>query len=144
MSGGKYKYRRREIEFRCIQEFADRVRNLPDQRETRIEHRCRYLDELRAREWLFRAGSCYSGIGFVFSNADPFAGIDLDDWLDSQGSVKPWASSIVEQFADSYMEISRVISQGEHGQIAYVQLPSDRVRDGSCINGGCGATQNWP
>ncbi len=53
-----------------------------------------------------RAGSCYSGIGFVFSSADPFAGIDLDDCLDSQGNVKPWASSIVEQFADTYMEIS--------------------------------------
>ena len=53
-----------------------------------------------------RAGSCYSGIGFVFSSTDPFAGIDLDDCLDSLGKVKPWASSIVEQFADTYMEIS--------------------------------------
>jgi hypothetical protein len=48
----------------------------------------------------------FAGVGFVFSNADPFAGIDLDDALEEQCNVKPWARGIVERFADSYQEIS--------------------------------------
>jgi hypothetical protein len=48
----------------------------------------------------------YAGIGFVFTKSDPFAGIDLDDCLNSEGGVKPWARGVVERFADSYCEIS--------------------------------------
>jgi hypothetical protein len=42
----------------------------------------------------------------VFSVTDPFCGIDLDDCLDAEGNVKPWARRIVERFGDTYMEIS--------------------------------------
>ncbi|NJP06572.1 MAG: hypothetical protein HC837_13550 [Chloroflexaceae bacterium] len=45
-----------------------------------------------------------SGIGFVFTESDPFGGIDLDDCIDEWG-VSPWARRIVERF-DSYTEIS--------------------------------------
>jgi primase-polymerase (primpol)-like protein len=48
----------------------------------------------------------YTGIGFVFSNADPFCGVDLDDCLDAEGDLRPWACGIVERFGDSYQEIS--------------------------------------
>jgi hypothetical protein len=48
----------------------------------------------------------YSGLGFVFCNEDPFAGIDLDDSLDDRGAVKAWARGIVERFSDTYMETS--------------------------------------
>jgi primase-polymerase (primpol)-like protein len=56
-------------------------------------------------EWE-RASSRYVGPGFVFSKDDPYSGVDLDDALDSEGGVKPWAQGIVSRFSDSYMEIS--------------------------------------
>jgi primase-polymerase (primpol)-like protein len=48
----------------------------------------------------------WSGIGFVFSRDDSFVGIDLDHCLTVDRLVKPWASGIVRQFADTYMEVS--------------------------------------
>jgi primase-polymerase (primpol)-like protein len=48
----------------------------------------------------------YAGVGFVFSRNDPFAGIDVDDSLDAEGNIKPWARGLVDRFADTYTEIS--------------------------------------
>ena len=48
----------------------------------------------------------YAGVGFVFSEHDPFCGIDLDNSLDEAGAVKAWARGIVERFSDTYIEIS--------------------------------------
>jgi hypothetical protein len=48
----------------------------------------------------------WAGIGFVFSEHDPFAGIDLDACLDCVGNLRAWARPIIERFADTYMEIS--------------------------------------
>jgi len=45
------------------------------------------------------------GIGFVFTADDPFVGVDLDNCLDTQQQLKPWARTIVEGL-DSYAEIS--------------------------------------
>jgi len=45
------------------------------------------------------------GIGFVFTTDDPFVGVDLDNCLDTQQQLKPWAQTIVEGL-DSYAEIS--------------------------------------
>jgi putative DNA primase/helicase len=50
--------------------------------------------------------SRWSGVGFVFSAADPFFGIDLDQCLDADGRLKLWANPIMERFFDSYAEIS--------------------------------------
>lgn len=48
---------------------------------------------------------CLPGVGFVFSEADEFAGIDLDRVRDQTGSIKPWAASLIA-YAASYAEIS--------------------------------------
>lgn len=47
----------------------------------------------------------FSGIGFVFSAADPYVGVDLDKCVDDQGRVEPWAAEIVAKLA-SYTEFS--------------------------------------
>jgi putative DNA primase/helicase len=47
----------------------------------------------------------YGGLGFVFSSADPYTGIDLDDCVDGDGEIAGWALEIVRYF-DSYTELS--------------------------------------
>ncbi len=48
----------------------------------------------------------YSGIGFVFSSGDPFAGVDLDSCRDPEtGELEEWAAKIVRKL-DGYAEAS--------------------------------------
>ena len=54
----------------------------------------------------YEAGDA-AGIGFVFSSADPFVGIDLDKCRDPEsGVVAPWAQKIIERVQEGYVEIS--------------------------------------
>jgi hypothetical protein len=48
----------------------------------------------------------YAGVGYAFSDEDPFVGVDLDDSLESDTVPKPWARGIVARFFDTYSEIS--------------------------------------
>jgi putative DNA primase/helicase len=47
----------------------------------------------------------YAGLGFMFSSADPYTGIDLDKCVDENGEIAGWAMEIVRYF-DSYTELS--------------------------------------
>src|SRR5438270_9388550 len=47
----------------------------------------------------------YNGIGFVFSERDPFTGIDLDACVGKDGSIKTWAQEIITSLS-SYTEYS--------------------------------------
>jgi putative DNA primase/helicase len=47
----------------------------------------------------------YAGLGFVFSSADPYTGIDLDDCVDEDGEIALWALEIA-RYLESYTEIS--------------------------------------
>src|SRR5829696_93015 len=33
----------------------------------------------------------YAGLGFMFSSADPYTGVDLDGCVDENGEIAPWA-----------------------------------------------------
>jgi putative DNA primase/helicase len=60
----------------------------------------------------------FDGLGFVFSSADPYTGIDMDRCVDEGGKIASWALEIVRSF-DSYTELSatgtglHVIVRGE-------------------------------
>jgi primase-polymerase (primpol)-like protein len=51
-----------------------------------------------------RKYSC-DGIGFVFTQSDPFCGIDLDQCRDANGIIAPEALNLIRRF-DSYTELS--------------------------------------
>lgn len=48
----------------------------------------------------------YDGIGFVFTEGDPFCGVDLDGCVELEtGEIEPWAAEILDEL-DSYTELS--------------------------------------
>ena len=47
----------------------------------------------------------YDGVGYVFSDHDPFCGIDLDGAIAPDGQLEPWAEAILDRL-DSYTELS--------------------------------------
>src|SRR5438105_3850050 len=47
----------------------------------------------------------YNGIGFVFSEADPFTGTDLEACVAKDGSIAAWAAEIITSLS-SYTEYS--------------------------------------
>jgi putative DNA primase/helicase len=53
-----------------------------------------------------RPGFC-DGVGFVFTEGDPYCGLDLDDvWQSDADEGAPWAKRILERFQDTYSEVS--------------------------------------
>src|SRR5215218_2509349 len=49
----------------------------------------------------------YHGVGFCFSSADPFVGIDLDKCRDPEdGEITEWAQKIISRVQEGYVEAS--------------------------------------
>jgi primase-polymerase (primpol)-like protein len=71
---------------------------------TNPEHWSEYgylIDLLRNRP------SFAAGLGFVFTGADPYCGIDLDSvWQSDADEGATWAIRILERFSDTYSEMS--------------------------------------
>ncbi len=73
------------------------------------------------------------GIGFVFAEGGPFAGVDLDDSLTPDGTLKPWAEPLVTDLA-SYTEVSpsgagvKVIVRGAWSSVAGGAKPRNKKR----------------
>lgn len=56
-----------------------------------------------AREYAIETAD--TGLGFVFTDDDPFVGVDLDNCRDEDGDAPAWATTIIDRL-DSYTEIS--------------------------------------
>lgn len=48
----------------------------------------------------------YTGLGFVFCEADGLVGIDLDDCFEDNGELKQWAAPLVGALSVTYTEVS--------------------------------------
>jgi primase-polymerase (primpol)-like protein len=58
-------------------------------------------------ELLHKRPDFASGIGFIFTEADPYCGLDLDRiWQSDADEGAPWAAGILKRFADTYHEAS--------------------------------------
>lgn len=77
----------------------------------------------------FRAQDDLKGIGFMFSDDDPYVGVDLDDCRDAEtGEWEQWALDILEDL-DGFKEISPS-GTGAHA-ILPGKIPGGRNRKGS-------------
>lgn len=84
---------------------------------------------------VFDARDDVDGVGFVFSEDDPFCGIDLDAAFDASGEWHPWAAKIVGPL-NSYTERSPS-GTGAH-VIARASLPGRGRKKGSHDTGEIG------
>ncbi len=56
---------------------------------------------------VMEAAHRFDGVGFVFSSADPYVGLDLDDCRDPEtGAISEWAQKIIGRVSEGYTEIS--------------------------------------
>mgnify|MGYP006304844009 CR=1 FL=1 len=69
-------------------------------------------DRFESVKFTMEAFNIYDGIGFVFTNNDPYCGIDLDNCIDNSiqsdnifDKIDPWAKDIIIEM-DSYTEVS--------------------------------------
>src|SRR5690348_15087655 len=65
----------------------------------------RHWGELQSAQNALACGS-YSGLAFAFFKEDGLVGIDLDDSLEVDGTLKPGFCGLVERFWDTYLEVS--------------------------------------
>lgn len=70
----------------------------------------------------------WAGLGFVFTENDPYAGVDLDKVIDpGTGDIEAWAQEVIDEL-DSYTEVSQS-GTGVH-VIIEGKKPGERKRQG--------------
>lgn len=82
-----------------------------------FQNACQAMKDYRAK-----------GVGFVFTENDPYCGIDLDDVIDENGVIDPEAQAIIDKM-DSYTEVSQS-GRGIH-IIVRGKKPNSRCRRGN-------------
>lgn len=75
----------------------------------------------------FQTDQQWSGIGFVLTEDDDFAGTDLDRCIDDEGYIEPWAANILDTL-NTYCEVSP--SRRGIKALARGRLPEGRRRRG--------------
>ncbi len=107
------------LSYAALQEYPQWVvwrREVRDSKETKIPYRADgkgRASSTDAKTWATYQAACdayaageYDGIGFVFTQNDPFTGVDLDKCRNPQtGEIKAWAQAIVDRL-NSYTEIT--------------------------------------
>src|SRR5207245_3482823 len=83
----------------------------------------------------------YNGIGFVFSESDPFTGTDLDACVSKDGTIAPWAQEIITTLS-SYTEYSPS-KLGVH-ILTQATLPSDGRKIGKAEMNALGPVSTQP
>ena len=74
---------------------GQRASSMDPRHWTSFEQACQFVENTPS----------FSGLGFVFSQADDFVGIDLDNCFGEDGSLDEWARDVLSRFP-SYCEIS--------------------------------------
>lgn len=79
------------------------------------------------------ADPSYTGIGFMFAADDPYLGVDLDNCLEEDGTLKSWALPLVAMFPGGYVEVT----PSGHGLhiITLGSLPEDSRHKVPCGDG---------
>jgi hypothetical protein len=87
------------------------------------------------RYWQARQDKGIAGIGFEFSGADPFTGVDLDKCRDPEtGETESWAKDIITRL-NSYAEVSPS-GRGVHILVKGKLPPGPRRKVVEALNGG--------
>ena len=82
----------------------------------------------RHARYALRRHHC-DGIGFVFTEADPFCGIDLDHCRATNGSICPEALELIKRF-DSYAELSPSGTGASQGCLGSSEASPQSTRPG--------------
>ena len=93
---GELKARRQWVNWRYEERAGERTKvpYQPSGRRARTDDLATWAGFSEAREAL--GGGGFAGLGFVFSDADPYVGVDLDKCRDPQtGEIATWAREVL-------------------------------------------------
>ncbi|MGA2935727.1 MAG: hypothetical protein ABSF52_01325 [Syntrophobacteraceae bacterium] len=105
---GELKERRQWVAWKGVPKENGKLDKIPINPKTGHEAKPNHPDTWASIQEALIATETYGldGIGFVFSESDPYTGIDLDSCLNPDtGELEPWARRYVDLF-QSYTEVT--------------------------------------